>query len=537
MNPAGGRSPAAPSPAPPPGDRLAGQITTNTLLSVSGRALYVAGWALLAPLMLNQLGSDRFGLWSLLSVFAGLYLSADLGLAGTLTRFVADCRARGDRDRLRSVYTIGVALYAALSIVALGVVVLLRHRLLDAFQIAPGILPEARAALIAAAVTYGLLNGSMLIASVLGGLQRMDVWNRISMATTVLQLAGATMILLSGGGLVALLANTAVALVAGVLWGRSHVKRLAPEIGFDVSRVDLAQIRGLMSYGVALQVINAGVLVQFQLDKVLFGSMLSLRSAGEYELAHRSVTALWSVPALMLPPLLPAAAHLAASGDHDRVVRLYRRSTRYVLAAAFPIAAGIIVLAPVLCSAWLGPGHGQAASAMAALAAMLAVNVLTGTGTAIARGLGRPGLELRYHALAIALHVSASLALIPRLGYAGGLWALFASTSIASLYFVAAFHRRFGEPLGPFLRRIVLPPLAAAALGGAAASLVALGPRDALLALPREAALVRLLAGTAIVAIVSGSAMLLFRYISREEIGSMMAVRPGRGAGGDPDAA
>src|SRR5262249_26112600 len=153
--------------------------------------------------------------------------------------------------------------------------VVCRAPLLAAFRVPPALRPEAGMALIAAAVTYGVLNAYMLMASVLTGLHRLDLWNRIAMGTTLLQLAGVWVVLQRGGGLVALMVNTGFWLVVGALAGRIAIRRLAPEIAWDSSRFDRGLARRLLSYSAALQVINAGVLVQFQLDKVLFGSMLS----------------------------------------------------------------------------------------------------------------------------------------------------------------------------------------------------------------------------------------------------------------------
>src|SRR5439155_20400463 len=108
----------------------------------------------------------------------------------------------------------------------------------------------------------------------------------------------------------------------GIVAARLEVARLAPEIGLDLRRPAPDLFLRLTRYSMALQVINLGVLVQFQLEKVLFGAMLSLRSVGQYELGNRVVGALWSAPALLLPPLLPAIAHLDAVGDGERIRRL-----------------------------------------------------------------------------------------------------------------------------------------------------------------------------------------------------------------------
>lgn len=507
---------------------LDAQIARGSVFSVVARGAYVVGWVLLAPYMLATLGPDRFGLWSLITVVSGLYMTLDFGLSSALTRFVAGFRANGDAAALRRVFTLGTLVYALLSLCFVVAVVLLRDPLVGAMRMAPGVEAEARAAIVVAVVGYGVLNLYMLMASVLSGLQRMDLWNQVAIGVTTLQLAGVYVVLQLGGGVVALVVNTSVAVLLGAIACRVIIRRLAPEIRLERAPLDVTLLRRLLRYGAALQVINLAVLVQFQLDKVLFGAFLSLAAVTSYELGFRVVTAFWAVPALMLPPLLPAVAHIDTEGDRERIVRLYRRASRYVLAVAFPIAAGVIALAPVLFFAWLGPGQQDAARVAAALAAMLAVNILTGVGTAVGRGIERPGMEVRYQVASMVLHVAMSLILIPRFGFAGGLWALFLSTSAASLYFVWQFHRFIGDPLGRFAWTILARPALAAAAAGAAAWWVAGASDPGLEAWTRADALLRMAAGAGVLALLAAALMLVTRYVSPGEIRELAGLLRGR---------
>src|SRR4029434_1025260 len=107
------------------------------------------------------------------------------------------------------------------------------------------------------------------------GIHRIDLWNRIAIVVTLLQLLGVWFVLSRGGGLVALMVNTGVMLLLGVLVCVWNLRRLAPEIWQGTFTVDRHLVHRLTTYGVALQIINLGVLVQLQLEKVLFGRMLS----------------------------------------------------------------------------------------------------------------------------------------------------------------------------------------------------------------------------------------------------------------------
>ncbi|HEY2956118.1 MAG TPA: oligosaccharide flippase family protein [Candidatus Eisenbacteria bacterium] len=506
-------------------DRL---IARNTAFTLLGRFAYVAGWILIAPFMVAGLGAERFGLWSLLTVVSGVYLTFDFGLQSALTKFVAEFHATGDRASLRGIFTLGILLYGGLSLAFFLAIAALREPLLGFFRVAPGLHAEAAWALVGAAAVYGVMNFYMLLSSVLSGLQRLDLWNRIAIATTLLQILGVAIVISLGGGLRWLVVNTGISMALAALWCRWSVRRLAPEIRFELPVAVPGLMRRLTRYGAALQIINLGGLVQFQLDKVLFGRFVSLTASGDYELGYRVASALWSLPALLLPALLPAVAHLDASADHARITRLYLRASRYVIGVAFPLATGIIVLSPVLFTAWLGPGHPDAARAAIALGALMGVNILTGVGGSVARGVGRPGLEAEYHVLAILLHFALSLSLIPRLGFTGGLWALFLSGAVGSIYFLVRFHLSQRIPLGRYVLEVLARPAAAAALGGLAGHSVSLWAVWSLVPEGRAQGIARLVAGGVALIGVAAAVLMASRYVSLSEVRAIVGPAGGR---------
>lgn len=504
--------------------RLGRQIARNTVLGWAGRLVAVLGWTLIAPWMLHRLGAERFGLWSLLSVFSTLAVTFDLGLQGALTKFVAEYRGAEREAAARVLLAMALTAYVTLGVLTLLLVLLLRSPIMDFYRLTDSLREEAMIALPLAALATLTLNLSQYSGALLGGLHRLDRWSQIAMVGTIAQLGLSAWTVHSGGGVGGLLAVSAsinLAVACAAAW---ITHRMAPGLRPVWSGWTRPQARRLGDFSVALQIISIGLLIQFQLDKILFGRWAGLASVAEYELAYRVVFALWTVPALLLPPLLPAVAHLHAQGDNEAVLSLFRRASRYVLAVALPLAAGIVVFSSSVLTAWLGPGHHAAAVAAATLGAVLGVNILTGVGSAIVRGTGRPGLEAEYFIVAAVLHVPLSMMLIPRLGFEGGLLALAVSGVVGSLWFVVRVHRALGLPLLQEMRALVVPPLAVAVVTGALGGLVAHSIAGDSVDRVRLAAAVA--AGGVVLVGTAALLLLRVRFVSLTEIRSLLGRSP-----------
>lgn len=521
-------TPAAPSAVAP----LGRQVVRNTLASYLGRAVYVIGWMIMAPWMVDRLGPDRFGLWSLISIVSGLYLTFDLGLQSALIRYVAEFRAVHDSVRLRAIIGMACTLYVAITMVWIAALVLGRDLLLDLFRVDIGLRTEAGTAIVCAGIAYGMINASMLVGAIFSGLHRMDLWSLLSAGGTLLQLAAVAITLSLGGGVVGVVLANGAALLVSTVAAVLALRRLAPEVTPSWSPWPADLWGRLLRYSLALQVINLGLLVLFQFEKLAFGRWLSLREVGEWELAYRLAFGAWSLPALLLPPLLSAVANLGAAGEWERLARLTERASRVLLLAAFPLSAGLVALAPTVVQAWLGEGHALVARATAALGLALGINILTGVGATVLRGLDKARFEAQYHAMGILLHVLLGVVLVPRLGFDGGLIAVLVSTATSSLWFVFRYHREMRTSAARFLQRTVVPFASAAIAGGVAGWGVAHGlGGDAVGASRADAVLASVLGGAALVAVNAGL-LAAMRAVTREDIRELLTLVRARAAGG-----
>jgi O-antigen/teichoic acid export membrane protein len=506
-----------------PSDSLRGQLVRGVAANILGRLLSMAAWLFVTRLLVGSLGPDRFGFWSLVSTLVFFSLTIDFGLSPAVTRFVAAHRAGGDEAAMRGVVALGFAGSLLLGCAWLGAALLLPGPLLRLAHVAPSLRQEALPTLdwMGVAFLFNLL--ALVPSAALSGFQRFDLVNRNLVLSTLVQLAAMLVVIRRGAGMPEL----AMAIVLGSLVSLAlswfTLRHLWPGLGFASPRSLRPLLQSFGGFGIALQVIYLGSLALYQMPKFLFASMLSLAAVGQFELGYRVAFSAWSIPTLLLPPLLPAASHLESTGERDRLWRLYERASRLLLPLAFTLAAGLVALAKPLFAAWLGPGFGQAAGANIAIAVLLGVNVLTSAGCLVARGMGRPWWEAGYLAIAFVLQAALGWWLIGRRAFDGGLLAMVIAGTLGTAWFLVVYHRAMSQSLVAFVRRVVVAPLAAAVLGGLAGWAVSGGPWSDASQWPRGRALLALGSGGITLVVVAGLVLFATRALTLDEVRQLVA--------------
>jgi O-antigen/teichoic acid export membrane protein len=502
-------------------------LVRNVVSNVLSRGLSIIAWLALTPWVLRALGPERFGFWSLLSALATTALVLDLGLGSAITKFVAAYGDASQADLQRSAFTTGALIASALAVAWGAGGWFARGLLLQFAHVGTAWHAEALAA--AGTMVYAAALGLLALvpSAALTGVHRLDLVNRIAVVSTLVQVSASIAALYRGSGLgglmLALLLGSATSFIASVV----VLRRVAPQLRLDLRAASGAAVREQLVFSAGLQVISLGVLFQFQLPKFALARWVGLSAVGEYELAYRVAFAAWTLPSLLLPPLLPALSELAAQGHWERVWSLYRRAARYLLAVALPLVALMASLSRALYRAWLGPGHAPAALALTAIASLLGINVLTSTGCLLGRAIGRPWMEASYHLVSLLLHLGLAAWLVPRFGLNGALLAMFISGTVGTIQFVWVFHRRLRQSLPDFARRIVAMP-ALVSLAGAIVAWAVCGA----IASPgtesdRARALLGLVAGGACGAAVLALGILRLGYVTRDDLRDVLHRLPG----------
>jgi len=354
-------------------------ILFNTISSYARDIVDTVAFLILIPFIIKTLGSESFGLWSLIWAFLGLFDLADLGFGASVVKYVADARGKGDLERQKKAVCTLFWIYMGIGVVVmLGVVVslLFFNRL---FQIPPNQTSTARAVLVILGIRSALYMPLGMFRGVLVGHQKMKVDNWYKIIGNLLYFVCVIFIL----GMVPDLRILAVVnMVTGVLplfAMMVHVKRTVPEISLKPRYFDRRLVKEITSFSLYFSFIQIAGLIATRADAMIIKLFLPLQMVAIYSIGMRLAEKASYFCSHLNRVLSPVVAELHGAADESNIRAVWYRGTKITVAFATPFLLGLAVLAEPLILAWTGPDFRVAATVCRWLVAAAMINVFHGT--------------------------------------------------------------------------------------------------------------------------------------------------------------
>jgi O-antigen/teichoic acid export membrane protein len=234
--------------------------------------------------------------------------------------------------------------------------------------------------------------------SILDGYQKMELKNLNVIIQRLLNFVLIILVLNHSGGLYGIFIVGIVSWLAVIIINLYQVGKIFKEFSLSVFHFTVEKLRLLVSFGWKLQITTFASWAYNNLDKLFLGYFTDLATVSIYDIASR-IKNLTRVPVTAYAgSIVPAASEIAATSHWTSVKDFYYRHSKYLLLIVFPINFFIFVNSKSLINLWVGPGFEKAALILQILIIGNTLNLLTGVGTSVARGMNKPGIEAKYTA-------------------------------------------------------------------------------------------------------------------------------------------
>jgi O-antigen/teichoic acid export membrane protein len=329
------------------------RILKNVSSSWFALGINVITGIFLSPFILHRLGDAAFGIWVLIFSVTGYYGLFDLGIRSSIVRYVSKFTATNDLEDLAKLVNTSLFSYGCIGAVSLLITLGLSFYFDSIFKIPGELQATARWLLLMVGASVGLGFPLGVVGGFLDGLQRFYVNNWTSIAANLVRAALIVFALRHGRGLLTVAAITVVlplitSLVRGII--AFHIR----PVPFGLRYVDRSTLRIMANYsGVTLIIMIAGRL-KFKTDTIVIGSMLSATAITYFNIGARIVDYAGEVVTALAQNFLPLASQSEATGNLDRLRKVFVAGNRFCALTIFPITATLLILGKSVIEVWVG---------------------------------------------------------------------------------------------------------------------------------------------------------------------------------------
>lgn len=431
------------------------RLAKNTIWNFLGQGLPLLVGLVAIPLLVDGLGTERFGILALAWMVIGYFSLFDVGLGRALTKFVAERLGEGRAAEVAVLIWTALVMMAVLGIIGALLLAILTPWLTTRVLAIPiELQSEAVGAFYLLAASVPLVITTVGLAGILQAYQRFDLVAAVRIPMGIWTFLGP---LLAVG-----ISNDLVTVVLVLVFGRlvaaiAHIvlcARTVSKLGRKWFPGSIAIGKSLLAYGGWMTVTNVVGPLMVRLDRFVIGIMLTMSAVAYYATPYEIVTRLWIIPNAIVGVLFPAFSS-ALTGDRDRAARLFERGVSYILLLMLPFALIVTAFAPEGLTLWLGEDFAeQSTPALRWLAIGVLINSLAHVPFGFLQADGRPDLTAKLHLVELPVYFVLLWWLLGLRGIEGAAiaWAVRVTVDAAALYFLAVPRiPRVVAALGPML--------------------------------------------------------------------------------------
>ncbi len=383
------------------GRRLARNVIWN-LIGI-GSPLLVAVVAI--PILIKELGTERFGILTLAWMAVGYFNLFDFGLGRALTQLVADKLGRNQNEEIPRLIWTAMILLLGLGIIGALIAALLSPMLVSSILKIPEKLQvETLTVFYLLAASIPFVVSSTGLWGILEAHQRFFLINIVRIPLGICTFMGPLAALAFSHSLVPVVAVLIVARLVSWSIAVFLCLHLRPDLRHSFG-IDKTQIKQLINFGGWMTVTNLVGPLMTHLDRFFIGSVVSMTAVAYYATPYEMVTRLWLIPGALMGVMFPAFTTSLAQ-DKKHALNLFNRSVIYIFLVLFPIVLILVTFAHEGLTLWLNREFADNSSLVLQLLAVgVFINCLAGVPFGFIQSAGRPDITAKLHLLELPLYL------------------------------------------------------------------------------------------------------------------------------------
>lgn len=411
---------------------------------------------ILTPFLIETLGEEGYGTWTLITSFTAYIGLLALGVPMACVRYLAQHVAERDTRMLNTMIGSCAALYLVMSTLAVAVGVLLM-RLFGLYDIPAMFATEAPLAFVLMVVYVSAGFVGLLPEGILFAHHAFVPRNLVRVCGVVLRL-GLTIVVLRLDASLVLLALVQIGcLVFDVCATWLIIRRRYPDVRIRLGDASMAMVRRILSFSVYVVLLAAGARLSFETAALVIGATLGVASIPFYVVANNLIVYLMEFVIAIAAVVSPMATSLATGGRRDELREMFLKWSKVALSLTIMVGLFLLVLGPRFIGWWIDPAYERDAGSVLQILTMSSLVFLPVRGVAVPvlMGMGRPKAPAIATFVAGLANLGLSLLLVGPLGLVGVAMGAAIPNVVLALVILTVACRDLEITLGRYLQYVV----------------------------------------------------------------------------------
>ena len=391
---------------------------------------------IISPYVVHNLGDESYGIWALLTSFAGHYGLLSFGLQGSTTRQLSYHMARGEKTHVEGYFNsaFNLLLVASILVMVLGSIatILLPH----IFDIADGMMRQSQICTFIISITSSV---TFLVApfhSLIISKHRFDIGNMIGVSLSIIRGVLTFIIIKNGGGIISLALLMLFITIIGGIAQFVCAKKLCPYIRCKVPFSSKYYSGKLLNYAYKSFISTVAIVLIFECDLIIIGIFLPSSQITVYSLATSLVTYVSQFISAIAFVIGPHATAIYAESGFDALRDYFKITSKVMYLVGGLVVSGMIVFSGYFYSLWMGHEYIESSFILIILAAIHFFSTGNRVGGSVLVATGKIGFMTVLVLCEGLINLVLSLVLVRQYGIQGVAFSTLIAHCIINLIFI-----------------------------------------------------------------------------------------------------
>ena len=415
----------------------------------------------LSPFVVRSLGNAYYGIWVIMMQLTGYLGILELGVRSSIVKYVAEYAAKDEKTKLNEIVSSALSIYLLIALASFFVSVLIAVLFPFFFNLEYASVKVVRVVVVVTGITVAQGFVFNTFYGVLMGLQRYDLFNRVSIISSVFRAILIVVLLKLGYGVIALAFIQLVINLCSNFAAYYYCKRQLPYLRITWFGKSDDAYQKVLGYGMQSFFVTVSQKVIYQTSSFIIGAAIGASAVTFYSIPLTMIEYMRRLVIAMTEVFVPFSSELGAKGDFEKIKELLIRGTRTSILVGLPICIVYLIMGERFISLWMGAEYAKAGTGALLILVIAQIFSITHlTSREILFGLSLQRINAYCYGVEAVANLGLSILLVRHLGIEGvALGTAIPHIIITLFVFPAVITRKLNLNIGEYLKKGMAPTL------------------------------------------------------------------------------